>query len=142
MFKRLILFATLAACMMFGGCIGFPGLGVQEEILKGSTEVEMSMGEFAFRPERITVPAGEQITLTLSNSGAAPHDFTIMASPAEAPFDAADEKEIYYQAALAAGEGATLTFTAPAAPGEYQIVSSLPGDLEEGMTATLVVVQP
>ena len=108
-----------------------------------STTMTVDMKEFQFTPDQFTVPAGQQITLNLTNSGSVEHDFTILkkgVSP-QSPFDAQKyASEIYYIAKLDAGQSTTQTFTAPTDPGTYEIICSQPSHLEAGMKATLTVV--
>lgn len=106
------------------------------------TAITVDMEEFMFTPTDFTVPAGQQITLNLENSGAIQHDFVILQAGAQVsiPFNEDDADKIYWQQVLEAGGSLTVTFTAPAAPGEYQVLCGVPGHMEAGMTATLTVV--
>lgn len=70
----------------------------------GATAIEVDAAEFSFNPPSIDASAGEEIELTLNNTGMAPHTFTID--------DVVDVE-------AAAGEQATATFTAPDAPVEF-----------------------
>lgn len=127
----LALSLTLAAC---GG--GQPS--------GASTNPKVEMSDFVFSPTELTVPAGAEITLELSNKGTVEHELVIMkqGTEATAPFDEDDEGNIYWEAELEAGESEAFTFTAPSEPGEYQIVCGIPGHLEAGMVGTLTVVAP
>ena len=40
---------------------------------------------------------------------------------------------------MEAGKTKSDTFTAPTEPGEYAVVCGIPGHIEKGMTATLIV---
>jgi len=70
----------------------------------GATPIEVAAAEFSFNPSSIDASAGEEIELTLDNTGMAPHTFTI---------DGVVEVE------AAAGEQASTTFTTPDAPVEF-----------------------
>jgi uncharacterized cupredoxin-like copper-binding protein len=103
------------------------------------------MTDFAFLPNALTVPAGEEITLTLTNSGAVAHDLMIMKLGQEisatghvGPDEHANV--FWEQELLEAGETVKSTFTAPTEPGEYQIVCGVAGHLQAGMQARLIVV--
>jgi uncharacterized cupredoxin-like copper-binding protein len=139
MFKRLTFVALLVLVLplVLAAC-GSSGSAADD----ASTTISLNMQDFQFEPSRITVPGGKEITLHLSNTGAMEHNLTLMVKPAEAPFDGPDTANIYFQKSLKSGESATVTFTAPAAPGEYQLVCSVPGHIEAGMVGTMVVVQP
>jgi plastocyanin len=92
----------------------------------GSAEViAVKMTEMAFDPESITVGAGEEVTVELSNDGAVEHNMSI---------DDADASHT-----LSAGDAETVTFTAPSEPGEYKIYCDIPGHEAAGMVATLIV---
>ena len=102
------------------------------------------MTDFSYTPNEIRVPAGEQITLEISNSGAVVHNFIIVKSGADigADFDAADEAGVYWKIEVLPGGSQTTAFTAPSEPGEYPIVCSTPGHFLAGMTGKLTVVAP
>jgi len=106
-----------------------------------SVILDVEMKEFAFIPDRFTVPAGAKVTLKLKNTGALEHEFVIMVFGKEAtlPFNEDDEANIYWEAELDARENAIVEFTAPSEPGEYQVVCGTPGHLEQNMKGVLVV---
>lgn len=107
-----------------------------------STNIRVDMTEFMFSPTDFTVPAGEEITIELSNNGAVVHDFVIMKYGTEVgqDFDEDDLANVYWDAKLEPGTSDSLTFTAPSEPGEYQIVCGIAGHYLAGMVATLYVV--
>lgn len=106
--------------------------------------ISVDMKEFTFNPAEVTVPAGAEVTLELVNSGTLEHEWDIiqLGRKVEAPFDEADEEQVYWKKELQAGMEETLTFTAPSEPGEYELVCGTPGHLEAGMVGTLIVVEP
>jgi plastocyanin len=106
-----------------------------------AVKIDVAMKEFAFVPDTITVPAGVEVTLNLSNIGNLEHEMIIMSAGKEAtaPFGDEDQHNIYWEAKLDRGETETVTFTAPSEPGEYQIVCGTPGHLELGMKGLLIV---
>jgi plastocyanin len=83
-------------------------------------------GEFHFDPADLRASAGAEVTLTFINAGAIPHTLTI-------PVVHADTGSV------AAGEKATLSFTAPNQAGSYEYICSFGGHAEEGMVGMLVV---
>jgi uncharacterized cupredoxin-like copper-binding protein len=107
-----------------------------------STNLRVDLIEFMFNPNDFTVPAGQEITLELSNNGAVVHDFIIMKNGTNVGDDFGDEDEanIYWKAELDPGSSGSYTFTAPSEPGEYQVVCGIPGHYLAGMVATLFVV--
>ena len=108
-----------------------------------STTLNVEMNEFAFVPNTFTVPASTPVTLNLKNTGTLEHEYVIMilGKDATLPFDADDEPNVYWEHELLAGESATVEFTSPSEPGEYQVVCGTPGHLEQGMKGTLIVTQ-
>ena len=105
--------------------------------------LEIEMKEFTFIPDTFTVPAGTEVTLNLTNSGALEHEWVIMIYGKEAtiPFNEDDEANIFWEHELDAGAEASVTFTSPSQPGEYQVVCGTPGHLEQGMKGKLVVTE-
>ena len=107
-----------------------------------TTNLSVDMMEFTFTPAGFTVPAGQEITLELTNNGAVVHDFIIMNLGADVgqSFEGDDEQNMYWKAEQGPGTSSTYTFTAPSQPGEYQVVCGIPGHYLAGMVAKLVVV--
>jgi len=109
------------------------------------TSISVTMTDFAFLPNTLTVPTGEEITLSVANNGAVAHNFMIM----KLGYDIGSHGHVgeeehahayWQQEQLEAGETTQSTFTAPGEVGEYQIVCGVAGHLEAGMVGKLVVV--
>jgi uncharacterized cupredoxin-like copper-binding protein len=107
-----------------------------------STHLKVDLMEFTFNPANFTVPAGQEITLDLTNNGAVMHDFIIMKYGTTVGDDFGDEDvpNIYWEAETEPGTSATYTFTAPSQPGDYQVVCGVKGHYQAGMVAKLTVV--
>jgi uncharacterized cupredoxin-like copper-binding protein len=107
-----------------------------------STNLRVDMTDFMYNPTEFTVPAGQEITLELSNNGAVVHDFIIMNLGADVGQGVGeiDESNMYWKAELQPGTSSTYTFLAPSQPGEYQVLCGIPGHYLAGMTAKLNVV--
>lgn len=89
-----------------------------------------------------TVPAGAQVTLKMTNNGSTQHEFAILKKGEHVtpPFGEKDESKIFWELdGVEPGTTKSGTFTAPTEPGEYDVVCGIPGHIEQGMTATLVV---
>jgi uncharacterized cupredoxin-like copper-binding protein len=106
------------------------------------TTIQATLADDSIRPALARVPAGQTITLRLTNAGNTPHAWVLLKDLPTDPFDADDAANILAQFTLEPGETRSAEFRSPAAPGEYSVSSSLPGDLEKGLTAKLLVVQP
>ncbi len=112
-----------------------------------STQVTVTLKEFAFEPASISVSAGQPVEITLINAGAVEHDFAIEVIPVEdvstegsmSGHDmSAQHAEFDLHTATGPGETSILKFT-PTQPGTYKIICSVPGHLEAGMTGELIV---
>jgi plastocyanin len=125
----LALAAVLAAC---GGGAASGG---------AATSIKTTMTDFKYDPAEWTVPAGKSITIELTNKGSVDHDWVLMATPVTPPL--ASEKAGTQLAAfkVAAGQTQSFTFTAPATAGDYQVVCTVPGHLDAGMSGKLHVTQ-
>lgn len=109
-----------------------------------STSLKTDFTDFAFTPNEWTIPAGQEITMTATNSGAVIHEFVIMklGTTVGDDFGDEDEENIYWEVEVEPGDSATVTFTAPSEPGVYQIVCGTEGHFVAGMVGTLTVVAP
>lgn len=109
-----------------------------------STTIDVTMTDFQFQPSQFTVPAGQTITFNSSNNGAVVHNFVIMnlGTSAGDSFDEEDVPNVYWETELQPGGSTTTTFTAPSAPGEYEVICRTQGHIVSGMTAKLIVVPP
>lgn len=107
-----------------------------------TTSIDVTMTDFQFSPNSFTVPAGEEITLHSTNSGAVIHNFIIMnrGQSAGMEFDGEDLPNVYWKIEIAPGGSVETSFTAPEDPGEYEVVCSTPGHVQAGMVGTLNVV--
>ncbi len=95
--------------------------------------------DFHFEPSSWTVKAGEEVTLSITNNGAVEHDWVLLGSMITPPADG--EKDVIFETEVAPGQTETVTFTAPATPGEYQVICEIAGHLEAGMEGKLVVTE-
>ena len=86
------------------------------------TSVTINFVDFAFEPKDVTIAAGQDVTFTFTNGGAAQHHYKID--------DPAYESEI-----LNAGESNSLVINVPA--GTYESYCPVPGHKDLGMVGTL-----
>jgi uncharacterized cupredoxin-like copper-binding protein len=107
-----------------------------------STKIDVTMTDFQFQPNAFTVPAGQEISLNATNSGAVVHSFVIMkqGQSAGTEFNEEDQPNVYWQVEIQPGGSAETTFKAPEEPGEYEIICHIPGHLQAGMVGKLNVV--
>lgn len=134
------LFLVVGLVMVFSMVLAACGGGGSSS--SGSTSASITMSDFSFEPKEITVPAGKEVSVTLTNKGSVEHDWVVMAKPVTPPFDANAEANVLFTQKVAAGASQVVKFTAPAAAGEYEIVCSIPGHMEAGMVGKLIVTAP
>jgi len=88
-----------------------------------ATTVEVVSFDIYFEPAELTIPANTDVTVTLPNEGAAPHNFSI--------------DELGISVDLAPGATGETVINAP--PGTYEFYCNVPGHKEAGMVGTLIV---
>ena len=88
-----------------------------------------------------TVPAGAEVTVNLTKTGALAHVFDILklGEHVTPPYRPTDRDKISWELVAKTGETQSGSFTAPTEPGEYDIICRVPGHMQLGMTATLIV---
>lgn len=143
--RRIVLTSLLASAM--AALAACSGAGNASEVQNVTLEAK----DLAFAPANLEVTAGEPVRLTLQNSGALEHDFSIMEFPLEgeaaeaggsgheAGHGEGDEPDLHV--AALGGTSATLDFT-PTKAGTYEFWCTVPGHKEAGMFGTLVVNNP
>ena len=108
----------------------------------GGTTLKVTATDTGYDSTTYTVPAGAQVTLILTNKGAVVHEFAILklGEQVSLPFSEDDEAKIYWELdGVEPDQTKTDTFTAPTEPGEYVVICGIPGHIELGMSATLIV---
>lgn len=114
-----------------------------------STDIEVTLDSFEMSPDSWEVPAGEDITITMTNDAAIAHEWVILKPgvtiSSEADLPETEEELvanfIYWEEEVEPGDTSTFTFTAPPA-GEYQVVCAIPDHFNAGMKGTLTVSAP
>lgn len=131
--KRTLTVVAVLVSLMLASCGGGGG---------PTTDLDVTMTDFQFQPAQYTVPAGQEITLSLTNNGAVVHNFVIMKQGTSAGpmFDDEDVPNVYWEVELPPGGNTTTSFTAPVEPGDYEVVCRTEGHVASGMTGKLTVV--
>ncbi len=108
-----------------------------------STNISVKMTDFSYTPKDVSILAGKEITLNITNDGKVEHEFVIMKPGMTVgdDFGPEDEENIYWEVEAKPGETKQVTFTAPTEPGVYQVVCGTPGHFMAGMGAKLTVVK-
>ena len=130
--KRTLIFVAVLLSLLLGSCGGGGA----------SSKINVTMTDFQFQPSQFTVPAGQKIEFSASNNGAVVHNFVIMKKGTSAGpfFDDEDVPNVFWQVELQPGGSVDTSFTAPAEPGDYEVVCKTEGHIASGMTAKLTVV--
>ncbi len=134
--RNIVVVIALALAVLLTACAGENS---------PTTHLKIDMSEFMFTPTNYTVPAAQEITIELKNSGSIKHDFIILKKgiTIQGSFNQEKQKDdIYFHAILESEKEGAFTFTAPAEAGEYQIICGIPGHFQAGMIARLTVVAP
>ena len=109
-----------------------------------STELAATVKEFQFTPSTWTVPAGQQITIDVTNQGTTTHEWVLLQPgvtiTSEDDLPETEEELlanfVYVEEEVEVGETKTLTFEAPPA-GTYQVICAIEGHFNAGMEGTL-----
>lgn len=127
---QIILIVMLGLALMLTACGG------------SSKNLKVAMTDFKYEPMESTILAGEEITFSIKNEGVVLHEYVIMnlGQTAGDKFGDEDESNIFWEVEIEPGQSKTVTFTAPAEAGAYEIVCGTQGHLEAGMKGTLTVV--
>ena len=108
-----------------------------------TTTINVTLMDFQFTPNQFTVPAGQEITINVTNTGAVVHNFIIMklGTTAGATYEEDDDANVYWgEKDIQPGGDLSVTFTSPTEPGEYEVVCRTEGHIASGMIGKLVVV--
>lgn len=92
----------------------------------GAASVTIEMGDLFYKPNKFEIPANTEVTVTLKNVGALPHDFNI---------DALKVKSEVIQP----GKDGTVTIKGP--KGTYEYYCNEPGHKAAGMHGTLTILE-
>jgi len=94
---------------------------------------------FRFDPDTAVVSSGQQVSVTLENSGNLDHSWTLVPADTDTlTVKASDAIGGGDTGLVAGGESGTVTFTAPE-QGNYKFLCTVPGHAAAGMVGTLTV---
>lgn len=134
--RRTLLAALVIVALTSVACSGGGG--------GASTELAATVKEFQFTPNTWTVPAGQQITIDVTNEGTTTHEWVLLQPgvtiTSEDDLPETEEELlanfVYVEEEVEVGETKTLTFEAPPA-GTYQVICAIEGHFNAGMEGTL-----
>lgn len=113
------------------------------------TRIDANAREFRFVPSVWSVPSGEEVVVTLTNSGSVIHQWILIAGQKRFEEEAQlamidgklDPSVVLVELHAAPGESMQVQFTSPAL-GRYQVICAVPSHLDQGMEGTLEVTGP
>jgi uncharacterized cupredoxin-like copper-binding protein len=128
--KKFLVISTLMLALTLSAC--------------GSKKVTLNVTatDSGYDSKTYSVPAGTEVTVNLKNDGVIEHEFAILklGEHVTPPFGDKDEAKIFWELdGVEAGTTKSDTFTTPTEPGQYDIICGIPGHIELGMVATLIV---
>lgn len=104
----------------------------------GSDKISIEMGDFFFKPSKLTVPAGE-VTISARNVGKVEHELVLLDTdqdPAKLKTKSngeVDEDAYKVTDELEAEPGDTAKKAVDFTPGKYAMICNLPGHYKSGM---------
>lgn len=124
--------ALIAASDSGGGASAPPGGGGS-----GGTSASVGAAEFAFDPADVSLTAGAEATVELTNNGAVEHNWTVLNAGEEIAAESEFDQSMVLAAVdnTAPGESNSVSLTLE--PGDYQVICTIPGHLDAGMTGTV-----
>ena len=125
----LAFFLIVTITLAYSGSAAVPAAATSDGVdasATAETSFDVSLKEFEIAPAEISAPAGAALTFNISNTGQAPHDYTIDAGP---------------QSEEVPPGGSTALEVPSLDPGEYRVFCSLPGHADAGMEGTLTVTE-
>jgi uncharacterized cupredoxin-like copper-binding protein len=111
-----------------------------------STDLDVTLDSFSFEESSWEIPAGEEITIKLTNAAAIAHEWVILKPgvtiSSEADLPETEEELlanfVYWEEEVEGGDAQTFMFTSPPS-GEYQVICAIPDHYDAGMNGTLTV---
>lgn len=116
--------------LVLAGCYSSPPV---------TTELSVTLSGNSFQPGNWRVLSGASISLHLVNKDPLAHQVQILYRQVVIPYGPQDVSSIFWSHTIPAGASETLTFTAPATAGNYDVISV--EALADGMIARLTVVR-
>ena len=104
-----------------------------------TTLVDVQITQSGCHPLEWRVPAGQTVSLKLSNQALKEYTWILMSRPVTPPFDGSDASNVFFVRQILSGTSAAMQFNTPAAAGEYQVICS-PLDHGAGEQAGRIIV--
>jgi plastocyanin len=123
-------------------CLLFLLAACNTDQLPITTIIDVQITQVGCRPTQWRVPAGQVISLKISNKALVNYTWIFMGRPVTPPFDATVAANVFFARQVAAGASVSAQFTTPAAAGEYQVFCTPYDHSGEDQAGRITVVQP
>lgn len=127
---------AVAATLIIGiaACGGDDGAG------GASPSIESVATSYEFDPDSWTVDAGEELTVSFTNDASIAHDWAVLelGEDIESEDELTEDKVLFQVSAKSGGETTEAAFTIDE-PGVYQVICTIRGHFDAGMTGSLDV---
>jgi plastocyanin len=107
-----------------------------------TSAINVQITETGCHPTEFRVPAGQVISLKLTNTLTKDYIWIFMGRPVTPPFDAPDTANVFFNQPVASGASVSVQFKTPQAAGEYQVFCTPHDHSTEEQTGRITVVQP
>ncbi len=107
-----------------------------------TSTIDVQITQAGCHPTDWRVPAGQVISLKISNKATKDYTWIFMGRPATPPFDAPDTANVFFAHPIPAGASVSVQFKTPAAAGEYQVLCTPYDHSGEEQAGRITVVQP
>lgn len=107
--------------------------------IQTSTNLEIQITDKGFDPGKVYVPAGQSITVTITNMTKSEQSWIILAEPYFNPYQD-QTSDVYYKLSIPAGDTQTATFLAPQTGIQLDIICENERCIEAGLRGSFVVV--
>ncbi len=134
------LVVAAAVTLPLAACGGGDGGSSSGGAAAPATSLKVVGTEFAFAPQDVSVPAGQDVTVAFQNDGAVDHEWVVLRKGTQIKSEAEFQESMVLSRidSIPAGASATGSFTFTEA-GRYQIICALPGHFAAGMQGKLTV---
>ena len=103
-----------------------------------SDTVSVTATEFAFDPADVTIPAATEVPVTLENGGGVAHNWTVLSEEIGSEAEFSEDLVLVQVPDTEAGASTEEAITIDEA-GAYQVICTVPGHFDGGMTGTVTV---
>jgi plastocyanin len=135
--RRTVALGAVVLAGLVAGCVDDDDDGGDAS---ASTSIEAEATEFAFEPDRWTIPAGETVTIEYENEGSVGHEWVIVRLGEELASEAdfTEDKVLFEVEVVNPGTSVEQTFSVDEA-GTYQVICAVAGHFDAGMEGELTV---